>query len=84
VPDEALTAFMEHCAKRIGDAYFRTPRTTITSFVNLLSVLEQNPQSSWRELLGHVEVAKDEGLEEEELPEPSETPAGDDLASFRL
>jgi len=85
VPDEALTAFMEHCAKRIGEAYFRTPRTTITSFVNLLSVLEQNPQSSWRELLGRVEVVKDEGTEAEEPPEPSETPAaGDDLASFRL
>jgi hypothetical protein len=85
VPEEALTAFMEHCAKRIGEAYFRTPRTTITSFVNLLSVLEQNPQSSWRELLGRVEVVKDEGTEAEEPPEPSETPsASDDLASFRL
>ena len=85
VPDEALTAFMEHCAKRIGEAYFRTPRTTITSFVNLLSVLEQNPQSSWRELLGRVEVVKDEGTEAEEPPEPAETPAAsDDLASFRL
>ena len=33
VPDEALTAFMNHCASRIGDAYFRTPRTTIKEFV---------------------------------------------------
>jgi hypothetical protein len=85
VPDEGLTAFMEHCAKRIGEAYFRTPRTTITSFVNLLSVLEQNPQSSWRELLGHVDVVKDEGPGAEEILEPTETPAGGgDLASFRL
>lgn len=85
VPDEALTAFMEHCAKRIGESYFRTPRTTITAFVNLLSVLEQNPQASWRELLGQVDVVKDEGPEAEELPASSETPAtGDDLASFRL
>jgi hypothetical protein len=85
MPDEGLTAFMEHCAKRIGEAYFRTPRTTITSFVNLLSVLEQNPQASWRELLGHVEVVKDEGTDVEEVLEPIEAPAGgDDLASFRL
>jgi hypothetical protein len=85
MPDEGLTAFMEHCAKRIGEAYFRTPRTTITSFVNLLSVLEQNPQASWRELLGHVEVVKDEGPDVEEVLEPIEAPAGgDDLASFRL
>ena len=83
VPDEGLTAFMEHCAKRIGEAYFRTPRTTITSFVNLLSVLEQNPQTSWRELLGQVAVVKDEGPDAEEVLEP-EAPGGGDLASFRL
>lgn len=84
VPDEGLTAFMEHCAKRIGEAYFRTPRTTITSFVNLLSVLEQNPQASWRELLGQVEVVKDEGPDAEEVLEPTEAPADGGLASFRL
>lgn len=25
VPDEALTGFLHHCSKTIGDAYFRTP-----------------------------------------------------------
>ena len=84
VPDEGLAAFMEHCAKRIGEAYFRTPRTTITSFVNLLSVLEQNQQASWRELLGQVEVVKDEGPDAEEVLESTEAPAVGDLASFRL
>jgi bacteriophage exclusion system BrxC/D-like protein len=85
VPDEALTAFMEHCAKRIGEAYFRTPRTTITSFVNLLAVLEQNPQASWRELLDAVEVHKDEGPDSEEAPASGEAgQTGDDLANFRL
>ena len=43
LPDEALTAFMAHCSNRIGDAYFQTPRNTVKAFVNLLSVLEQNP-----------------------------------------
>lgn len=85
VPDEALTAFMEHCSKRIGEAYFRTPRTTITAFVNLLSVLEQNPQTSWRELLGAVEVHKDDGLDTEDNAAAGETTeSGDDLANFRL
>ncbi len=60
VPDEALTAFMEHCSKRIGEAYFRTPRNTIKAFVQLLAVLEQNPGADWRTLLGRVEVATDE------------------------
>ena len=31
------TSFMAHCADRVGDAYFRTPRTTIKEFVNLLA-----------------------------------------------
>ena len=85
LPDEALTAFMEHCSKRIGEAYFRTPRTTITAFVNLLSVLEQNPQASWRELLGAVEVHKDDARDPEDSVAAGETAdTGDGLANFRL
>jgi hypothetical protein len=42
-PDEAFSAFMRHCEQRIGEATFRTPRTTITAFIGLLAVLEQNP-----------------------------------------
>ena len=59
LPDDALKAFMEHCSKKIGDAYFRTPRTTITSFVNLLSVLEQNQQVTWQGILGAMEIKPD-------------------------
>lgn len=59
VPDNALHAFMEHCSKKIGDAYFRTPRNTITSFVNLLSVLEQNRQVTWEGILGTVDIKAD-------------------------
>ena len=59
VPDEALQTFMAHCSQRIGEAYFRTPRNTIKSFVHLLSILDQNPGTDWRELLGTVEVAPD-------------------------
>ena len=83
VADEGLTAFMEHCSKRIGDAYFRTPRTTITSFINLLSVLEQNPKASWQELLGGVQVLRDEGPDASDISD-AEAPASGDLASFRL
>ena len=54
VPDEALTAFMEHCAARIGDAYFRTPRNTIKEFLDLLAVLEQNPAPDWRSVDRHA------------------------------
>jgi hypothetical protein len=54
IPDEGLHAFLEHCSRRLGESYFRTPRTSITAFVNLLSVLDQNPGASWRESLGIV------------------------------
>ena len=70
---------MEHCASRIGDAYFRTPRTTITSFVNLLAVLEQNPGTTWQELLGGIEVAVDVGGATDLQVEDD-----DEFASFKL
>lgn len=92
LPDEALVAFMEHCSQRIGDAYFRTPRSTIRAFLELLAVLEQNPQIDWRQLLGDIELAAEtnpdlEPLEAEEdgVGSAGATPGGDDdLASFRL
>ena len=61
LPDNGIFSFMEHCSNRIGDTYFRTPRTTITSFVNLLAVLEQNVGTQWEALLGGIEVAADKG-----------------------
>jgi hypothetical protein len=84
VTDEGLRAFMEHCSKRIGDAYFRTPGKTIKSFTNLLAVLEQNPKASWQELLGRVQVLKDEGPDTSEIPDAEAPASGSDLASFRL
>ncbi|MHB1798944.1 MAG: ATP-binding protein [Vulcanimicrobiaceae bacterium] len=61
LPDTAIASFMEHCANRIGDSFFRTPRTTITSFINLLAILEQNPGADWKNLIGEVRVEVDEG-----------------------
>ena len=70
---------MEHCANRIGDTYFRTPRTTITSFVNMLAVLEQNPGTDWQQLLGGLEVTPDTaGAADLRVDED------DELASFKL
>ena len=81
LPDEALKAFMAHCSQHIGDAYFRTPRNTVTAFVNMLSVLVQNPRVDWHELLGSVEVAKDGGDDMEDILDEGED---DELASFKL
>ena len=81
VPDEALAAFMAHCSDRIGDAYFRTPRNTVKEFVNLLSVLEQNPGTQWQSLIGSVDPEEDIGPEANPVTEDGEE---DDLASFKL
>lgn len=79
LPDQGIASFMEHCSNRIGDAYFRTPRTTITSFVNLLAVLEQNPGTTWQELLGGIEVSADLGGATDLQVEDD-----DEFASFKL
>ena len=59
VPDEALLAFLHHCANKIGESYFRTPRTTIKSFLDLLSVLEQYPNYKWNDIIASVDVQQD-------------------------
>ncbi|KRG51597.1 ATP-binding protein [Stenotrophomonas beteli] len=79
LPDDAIHQFMTHCANRIGDSFFRTPRTTITAFINLLAVLEQNPGVGWQDLIGSVEVAADHGGDGELVVQED-----DELASFRL
>lgn len=81
LPDQGIVAFMEHCSSRIGDAYFRTPRTTITAFINLLAVLEQNPGTDWRTLLGAVEIKVDSGGAADL---DVETEADEEFASFKL
>jgi hypothetical protein len=70
VPDEALTAYMAHCAARLGDAYFRTPRETIRGFLDLLAMLEQHPDLRWPALVKTVD-----------LPAAADD---DELSSFRL
>lgn len=79
LPENAIKPFMEHCAQRIGESYFRTPRTTITAFINLLAVLEQNPGVAWTDLLDGVELNADNGGAEEAATDPD-----DELTEFKL
>jgi hypothetical protein len=97
LPDEALKAFMLHCSKRIGEAYFRTPRTTIKSFVDLLSILEQDPGLEWKNLLGQITIEADvnqenittlgedgKTTETGEIKEKNPSQDTDELGSFKL
>jgi hypothetical protein len=93
VPDAAIKAFLDHCSKKVGDAYFRTPRETIRAFLNLLAILEQNPGSDWATQVGSVDIAPDQpgpqlDNDDDPVPPPAAgSPANDDddsLASFQL
>lgn len=80
VPDNGIASFMEHCSRRIGDSYFRTPRTTIKSFADLLAVLEQNPGTSWESVLGGLEIALDtRGAADKEVAADD-----DEFATFKM
>lgn len=81
VPEQGIFSFMEHCSKRIGDTYFRTPRTTITAFINMLAVLEQNPGAAWQDLLGGIEVAADTGGVADQQVDADDS---DEFASFKM
>ena len=85
VPDVALTAFMDHCNKRIGEAYFRTPRTTVKAFVQLLAVLEQNPGTKWQDVLGGIDIAPDNrNTADTEGEQTGANGADDDLTCLRI
>lgn len=81
IPDEGIVAFMKHCSGRIGEEYFRTPRTTITSFINLLAVIEQNNGVAWSSLVGKVDVSQDK---EGALDLVVEVEEDEDLVAFRI
>ncbi|MGB3494233.1 MAG: ATP-binding protein [Elainellaceae cyanobacterium] len=98
--DAEIRGFMQHCFQKVGEAYFRTPRNTITAFINLLAVLEQNPGVSVEDLIGKVTIEPEQNpdllpLEEADGDDSStessatvtameEADADDDLASFKL
>ena len=69
IGDDGITSFMQHCSGRIGDAYFRTPRTTIKEFINLLAVLDQNRDANWTDLLGRVDLAVEANPDLEPIPD---------------
>jgi hypothetical protein len=80
VNDNGVMAFMRHCHSRLGESYFRTPRTTIKEFVNLLAILEQNPGANWPDLVGSLQLEADTGESSAETGGSTD----DDLSSFRL
>ena len=86
IDDEGLKAFMHHCHSKVGSEYFKTPRETIRSFVNLLSMLEQYPDKHWKDFIESLQIADDlsgQDSDDETPGEPSQQ-GENDLADFKL
>lgn len=83
LPDEALQAFMLHCNEKIGEAYFRTPRNTVVAFVQILAVLEQNPDVDWTDLISQVSLQEEENPDLQPLGDTASA-EDDELATFKL
>ncbi|MFZ3050831.1 MAG: ATP-binding protein [Methanothrix sp.] len=88
VPDEALKAFIQHCAQTLGSEFYQTPRDAVKGFVGFLSVLEQNPGTDWQKLLGGINLQP--SINPEIIPvteDDTQVPPNgekDELATFRL
>lgn len=54
VDNDAIVAYMEESLRRIGAKEFATPRDLVREFVNLLNLLAQYPDKTWREILSSM------------------------------
>lgn len=97
ISDEGIAAYLTNCQKRLGAAYFQTPRDTVKDFVGLLNVLEQNPGTTWQALLpeyaaklaslpatGEPHPEQSVHLESRPIDEAPMKREDDGLAEFRL
>jgi hypothetical protein len=78
IEDEGIAAYLASCQKRMGAAYFQTPRDTVKDFVGLLNVLEQNAGTDWRKLLPGYEAALEEKANQAEVETSTDTALKDE------
>jgi hypothetical protein len=83
LPDDGLTAFLEHSRRRLGESFFSSPRETVTRFVGLLHLLESNPEMDWRTALGQADGLT---VEPSTSGEANATPVpdADELVQFKM
>lgn len=99
LPDEAITAVLRKANDTLGAEFFRTPRDIVRSFIGLLNILEQNPDTTWEQVIGSDFIRKSDipmspeeeiavmGVvpsDDESTAEEHPALAEDDLASFKL
>ncbi len=78
-PAEAIEAFISWCSYKMGAEFFLKPREVVREFVGVLSVLEQNPEKNWQDLLGNYSRAFEDDVQDD-TPVDDE----DELSSFKL
>lgn len=83
VPDQAIEAYLQSCAQRMGAAYYQTPRETIKDWVGLLNVLQQHAGTDWKALIGEIKTTAVQTVDPAVAEAAKET-GGDDLATFKL
>jgi len=91
IDDEGIAQFMNHCRSTLGAEFYLTPRDAVKAFVGLLSVLEQNPGTAWKDLLTQAVIDREAdpeagpAIEDDEKPKsPTLEKPDEDLASFTL
>lgn len=83
VPDESLQSFLQHCSKTIGESYFRTPRNTIKAFLDMLTVIDQQPDISWDDLIESTTIAA-EVASDADIKISESDDRNDEFANFAL
>jgi hypothetical protein len=92
ITDEGVAGFLTHCSKTLGAEFYLTPGDIVKSYTQLLSLLEQNPGTTWETLIGNscieksqdpdkIPIEDDEKSVETQLPDKK---PGDELVSFKL
>lgn len=67
----------------MGAAYFQTPRDTVKDFVGLLNVIQQNPGTDWKVLIGEIKTAAPPSVDPSVAGTVADD-ADDDLATLKL
>jgi hypothetical protein len=56
IKDEEIQLFMEEMFNKPGASEFLTPREVIRDFLNILSIIRQNPDVDKKQLFGQIEI----------------------------
>lgn len=56
ISDDGIHSFLNHSYSKMGAQSFLSPREAIKDYVGLLSILEQNPDKSWKDFIESKEA----------------------------